>query len=365
MSGQYEIRPDQRGDKATLDFFDLTKDIYDFRNNSLIETYKQIWVKSQGLRHGNGDTKDLMLAFDKLKTFPFVSVVNLMSDYMRDLLRNQLGFLGNPYTNQHLEAIDRLLTKYPDNTDTIKQLDNVNTLVDDLYQLLQNELVLVHQVSAKLVDLIEVIYQIPSQYLWERLPKVYALIDTLMNQVKSSWFNDHHALDALHQYLKLQVEQNTTPSHDMETQYVRDVSLLLQWNYPHPEVILAMEKAFAYMKMKYTQTEINKLFITNVVGKIKTLLKQGEQIDFMVMNWFKRYRLGEIEVEMESLTEEAKAEAVYQRLKEEVVIWQLYGQNKQALSEVLAKVKAIPMGLLFRFTDLRHLINQAEEALLK
>ena len=318
----------------------ITKDTLNYKGSSLFAAYKALWDAvheyDMGIMPNN---KRVQHAFDALATFPFEDVVNIMPDYIRKLVRAQLGLNYLPYTVKQLEAIKQLTTKYPTTKEEKTLINNLLTVINKLVDSLPNGKNILPSIPhAEVIQLIEtlakLLYTLNIKHLW--IVSESALV--ALEKAKIYLGIPYPPVEAAIDYIKRHYALTGKPTKTMEQQLVDDISTLMMYQYPHPEMVLALENAERVLDVYYTETQASKLFVDDMRYRIKRYIGLStEKLTARLVEWFRnKEHVPKVEEQKETAAE------VYARFLKALQVYQLTAQGIQELLELAAQLKAMP-----------------------
>lgn len=219
------------------------------------------------------DTTAIQAQFNKLATFPFDNVVEIMTNHVRELLKRALHLSYLPYTEKQQIALYNTLNRYPLESDVITQLKEVRQLVSTIDNQVVNASTIerLSQADGNIFKLSEIVYQIPDRYYW----MVAAELHTLYTKLHDLAPHDV-TINTVREYLKAHHLRKTTAKlADLDIQVSDDVTALCYtYTYPHPEVYFALLKANEFMRTFYGEIRASMLFIYDVNFKVAEYLEK-------------------------------------------------------------------------------------------
>lgn len=322
------------------------KDFVNSKGTSLFETYRSLWdsVNEYDMKI-TVDNTSVKNKFNQFIHFPFKEVANIMSDYVRKLLRFQLRFLFLPYTLRQAEAVSRLKKGYPD-TDAYNLIKEIIRLCDTLDGFYTGALVDKLTANDKealnryIKSLTEKVYHLPVKVLWVITPRVLHTLTVYEPIVKLQH------LDVAKAYLEKYKKEYGFEIRPLEEQIVEDITQLSSMNLIHPDVYLALENALYLLGIYYGPVEASKLFIDNVEYKIKRYLaKAREELGPKLIDEFRNELVAYKQPEVPKPT----VEELYQTFLVYLNEYQTYGENLPRLLEAAEELRALP------YKDVGHL----------
>lgn len=220
------------------------------------------------------------MGFNKFATFPFAKVVKMFDDETRALASKYLGITYLPYSEKQLEVINRSMTAYPY---TEKVRDEIKSLTSHLKSLerkialainqSQRDYLFADKTFIKEVEETSIkVYDIPTGYFW----MIVSLVEktyTSMKLCKDAENTVNAVLNYVADYRK-----NTLANYDdFEQQLVADITTLMIYSYPHPEMVLAVERLKKVLELYYAPTEYSKLFMQDIEAKMKRYIVESRR----------------------------------------------------------------------------------------
>lgn len=317
----------------------MNKDTLNYKGSSLFEAYKALWDAIHDYDTGITPTnKAVEHAFNYLSTFPFDKVCEIMTDYVRKLVKQQLGLTYLPYTKQQQQALSNLLDKYPTTEQEKQQIQQLMTvarkLIDVLPELPTTEALVSHTTILGYIDqLTEQLYKLEVRFLWIVSESVaYALA-----KAKTYLGRENVKVETAIDYINLYHKRYGKPEKTLEQQLVEDISVLMMYNYPHPQMVLALENAEKVLDLYYTETDASKLFVDDMRYKIKRYIGHAtEVLGSHLIQWFRQ------PPKVETEEPETTVEQQYQDFLTKLNHYQMYGDNLQAVLEAAKALKLLP-----------------------
>lgn len=253
----------------------VKEDIKGVNGNSLHDHYSKLWTMVNEYNMNiMMDNTSINNAFKEFYNYPFSKIAEILTDEMRENLTRVLGLGFPPYTKRQAISVYNLRNRYPVKEEEIKAVKNILSLLESRYTCKTNcdKLELVKTIN-------KILCVLNQKYLWMVADKVieyYRALDSII---------DHKEIDSALEYLN---EYKKTISKDelldIDAQFVDDVTNLIPFTYPHPEVYFAFVNALKFINLYYGPIKGSKLFSTDVVGIMKRYLLRVEQspgIDFL------------------------------------------------------------------------------------
>lgn len=341
----------RRTENGVTESYPVREDVFNYQGGSLFVAYKQLWDAVHDFDLGIApNNTSVEHAFAGLSTFAIDDIVPLMTDYIRKLLRVQLGVLFLPYTIKQQNAIRRLRYLYPLQEEDKQRILKLQAYAETLIRAmdvpytdeegLQKYRAFEHYIT-KLVNLL---YTVPKDQLWV----VYERAQYALWRTREYKKDDNKINTALEYLAKYKKQSTDLVDKTFEAQLVDDITTCLIYSYPHPEMVLALENALNILDLYYTQVEASKLFIYDVRHKIKRyLLNATNTLDPRLIEWFRngqRHKLDE-----EATKEPETIEHLYQVFLETLNHYQVTGKGYQSLVEQAYELKRRP------YDDVRNL----------
>lgn len=244
---------------------------------SLFDSYQTLW---QAVHENETDIlpqkETIENAMRMLATYPFEEVSRVMTDYVRSRSARILGLLFSPYSKKQNEALQRLLHQYPsskeDKTlldDLIGKLNKINTYLeetDDDVALTQFKPML-----SLIKDTCKLVYSVPVKYLWIIADKT----SSTLNRVYT-YNGEIPEVKAVMGYLA-EYRSNATRLKAFELQLIDDISTILVFTYPHPQMVIAIENAINTLSLYYSPIQASTLFIDDTEYKMKRYLEHAKE----------------------------------------------------------------------------------------
>lgn len=259
----------------------VREDINGVNGSSLHDHYSKLWTMiNEYDMNIMMDNTSINNAFKEFYNYPFSKVAEILTDEMRENLRRVLGLGFSPYTKRQAISVYNLRNRYPVKEKEIKAVKSILSLLENRYTCKTNcdKLELVKTIN-------KILCVLNQKYLWMVADKVieyYSALDTIIDHKEID-----SALEYLNEYKKTISEDNLL---DTDAQFIDDVTNLIPFTYPHPEVYFAFVNALKFINLYYGSIKGSKLFSTDVVGIMKRYLQRVEEspgIDFL--NKFKLY----------------------------------------------------------------------------
>lgn len=268
-------------------------------------------------------------------------MVRLFNDHFRKQLRFQLKHLFLSYTNKQWHAIDRLLNNYPGTKEQKESIETVIKITDKLTDLEasgimdKDRLAIRHQVERLLVELCKRTFEIPKEHLWIVSDKVHHVL--YITKGYYPYTETELTLGYLDKY------HDVYPSERLpfEQQLVEDVTQLSILSFIHPEAVIALEKALDLFDLYYTEVEVSKLFIDDVVYKIKRYLaKARESLNKGLID---RFRNRQVALELNKVEDTTETvESLYRRFLDALNQYQVSGQGLYELLSLYHELQKRP-----------------------
>lgn len=250
---------------------------------SLHDNYTKLWglvndYKDDVMR----DNISVNSSFKDFYNHPFSEVAGIMTQEMRENLTRTLGLGFSPYTQRQAASIYNLRNRYPTKVEDIKTVKTILDLLEKRYECKNqcDKVTLVKTIN-------KVLCTLDQKYLWIVSGKVYKYYNSLSGEV------EHKEVEAALEYL---TEYSRLISKDklqeLDAQFIDDVTNLIPFTYPHPEVYLAFTNALLFIELYYGSIKGSKLFSTDVVGIMKRYLLRFEENPGL--SFLEKFRLYEI-----------------------------------------------------------------------
>ena len=259
----------------------VKEDINGVNGSSLHDHYSKLWTMiNEYDMNIMMDNTSINNAFKEFYNYPFSKVAEILTDEMRENLRRVLGLGFSPYTKRQAISVYNLRNRYPVKEEEIKAVKSILSLLENRYTCKTNcdKLELVKTIN-------KILCVLNQKYLWMVADKVieyYSALDSIIDHKEID-----SALEYLNEYKKTISENNLL---DTDAQFIDDVTNLIPFTYPHPEVYFAFVNALKFINLYYGSIKGSKLFSTDVVGIMKRYLQRVEEspgIDFL--NQFRLY----------------------------------------------------------------------------
>lgn len=310
---------------------------------SLFATYREVWQSLLEFDTQLATENHAVVGFlRKLSTFRFKDIVEVMTDYTRKLSAKYAGLFHLPYTTRQLQAIERLTNHYPTDPE-IK--DNITSLISTL-EIFRGLVGLIKQESTykqAVSKALPLLYKVPSEYLWF----IKDSVANRLTEAKDVLGDDISILTAL-DYLSKYKQPFETEYDSFEGQLVSDISTLLAYRAPHPEIVIALENALRILNQYYTPTAASRLFIDDVFYKIRLYIDTSlKAIAPEVMEWFRNKgwedNTSDVSEDID-INKLSKDEIInlYQRFIKALNYYQLYNDKEQKVYELATLLKQLP-----------------------
>lgn len=259
----------------------VKEDVKGVNGNSLHDHYSKLWTMVNEYNMNiMMDSTSINNAFKEFYNYPFSKIAEILTDEMRENLTRVLGLGFPPYTKRQAISVYNLRNRYPVKENDIKMVKGILSLLERRYTCKTNcdKLELVKTIN-KLLCVVN------QNYLWMVADKVMSYYSALDSDI------DHKEIDSALEYLNEYKKSNSKVELlDIDAQFIDDVTNLIPFTYPHPEVYFAFVNALLFINLYYGPIKGAKLFSTDVVGIMKRYLLRVEQspgIDFL--NKFRLY----------------------------------------------------------------------------
>lgn len=260
----------------------VSSDTFNYLGESLFSVYKTFWKNLHDVDLNLNDYRDALgMGFNKFSTFPFAKVVKMFDDETRALASKYLGITYLPYSEKQLEVINRSMTAYPY---TEKARDEIKTLTTLLKSLETKIATAIHQAQrdylfADKTFISEVeeasmkVYDIPTTYFW----MIVSLVEKTYTSMKLCK-DAENMVNAVLQYVSDYRKNTLSNLDDFEQQLVADITTLMIYSYPHPEMVLAVERLKKVLELYYAPTEYSKLFMQDIETKMKRYIVESRRL---------------------------------------------------------------------------------------
>lgn len=340
---------DQNHEYGMTDHLVQQNDTFGFNGKSLFQSYQRLWKAAHEYEMDVlVDNKAVESAFHEMVYFPFNKVSQVFTDSLRQLVSNALGFRFHAYSHKQAEAIERLRYYYPTESDNVmiikmiqQELYDVNKAIDIARCCNTNE--------RKFDKVIEAVYRLPVNYLWIIARSVINTAKKMKRQT--------YQISGVVQYLKDHSVYHLDIIPDFEQQLVNDISTICVYSYPHPEHVLAAEKAVKVLTLYYTPVEASKLFVENVMYKLQRYVQiNTARLSEKLIEYFRKYSPNE----KQTTTLEERYRLFIQAANEYI----RRGMQKQYFMEEFLYFNALPKSIsavlpLFEvnMVNLKHYLN--------
>ena len=279
-----------------------------------------------------------------------------MTDYIRKLVKQQLGLMYLPYTKEQQKALHNLLDKYPTTNEakTLVELvmNHAKVLISVLPENASTEPTVSHTTILKHIDgLCSHLYKLPVAHLWIVSESViYAL-----SKAKLYLGRPNEKVDTAIEYIREYHAKYGKPTKTFEQQLVEDITTLSLYNYPHPEMTIAMENAEKVLDLYYTETEASKLFITDMRYKIKRYLGLAyETLGVELINRFKYPAKKDTQPKAKTIDE------IYQELVMAISQYEKDKDNLQQVLELATLIRSYPYKDVEHLPDIKTYLNMVD-----
>lgn len=311
--------------------YEMIEDVLNYQGVSLIKTQQALWKALQDVQtHVTNDNSKVRYYFDQLATFPFQKVVDILTDHMRNLIRQVLTLRYFPYTQAQSTGIDHLTHTYPiekQDYELIKRVKQTIPMIMDEILAKQNpdNLTSKNGLGKKLDVLLKMVYDVPEIYLWT----ISGELDLFLKKIIPAVEKDNR-IDTMYQYLQGK-SALFKDKKDFNSQLVEDITSTMSFLDPHPEVMLALEKGQKVLHLFYTPAAASKLFINDIESKIQRYLDMAKaKLDPRLIAYFR-------DLHNPTSSEHAQEEklTVEERYKKFVLALDRYRATGEGLQHVL------------------------------